>query len=82
MDELEDVEAAGLCGVPTRDGARSRTFVALVAAVARDWGGRVVEVAFFWVKVWELRCRAPLAIILATAALPYVPGRGSGTSGC
>ena len=56
--------------------------LALVAAVARDRGGRVVEVAVFRVKVWELWCGAPLAIILATAALPYVPGRGGGTSGC
>ena len=30
----------------------------------------------------ELWCRAPPAIILATAALPYVPGCGGGTWGC
>ena len=45
VDGPEDVEAVGPCGVPTSDGARARTFVALVAAVARDQGGRVVMVA-------------------------------------
>ena len=75
VDGLEDVEAARLCGTPTPDGARARTFVALVAAVARDRGGRVVIVAVLRVEEEELWCRAPPAIILATAALPYVPRR-------
>ena len=82
MDGLEDVEAVGLCCAPTPDGARARTFVALFASVARDRGGVVVMVAVLRVEVEELWCRAPPAIILATAALPYVPGRGGGTSGC
>ena len=30
----------------------------------------------------ELWCRAPPAIILATAALPYLPGRCGGTCRC
>ena len=78
---LEDVEAIGFCGAPTPDGARARTFVALVAAVARDWGS-VVMIVLPWVEVEELWYQALPAVILATAALPYVPGRGGGTSGC
>ena len=39
VDGPEDVEAVGPCGAATPDGARARTFVALVAAVARDRGG-------------------------------------------
>ena len=39
MDGAEGVEAVGPCGAPTPDGAGARTFVALVAVVARDWGG-------------------------------------------
>ena len=76
VDGPEDVGAVAL------DGARARTFVALVAVVARDRGGRVVIVAVLWEEEEELCCRAPRAIILATAALPYVPGRGGGTCGC
>ena len=82
VDGLEDVEAVGLSGAPTPGGARARTFVALVAAVARNRGGEVVMVAFLRVEVDELWCRAHPVIILATAALQYVPGRGGGTSGC
>ena len=80
-DGLEDVEAVGLCGAPTPDGARARTFVALVAAVARDLCGSLVMVAVLRLEGEELWCQAPLAIMLATAALPYVPGRGGGTCG-
>ena len=81
VDGLEDLEVVGLCGAPVPDGARARTFVALVAAVvrARAWVGMV---AVLRVEVEKLWCRAPLAIILATAALPYAPGCGGGTSGC
>ena len=43
--------------------------------------GWVVMVAVLGAEVEELWCRAPPAIILATAALPYVPDRGVGTSG-
>ena len=82
VDELEDAEAVRLCGAPTADGARARTFVALVAAVARDFGGRVVIVAVLQVEEEELWCWARPVIILATAALPYVPGHGGGTCGC
>ena len=81
MDGLEDVEVVGLCGAPVPDGTRARTFVALVAAVVRA-RGLVVMVAVLWVEVEELSCREPPAIILATAALPYVPGCVSWTSGC
>ena len=81
MDGLEDVEVFGFSGVPASDGARGRTFVALAAAVARDRGW-VVMVADLRVEVEELWCGAPPAIILAPAALPYMPGRGGGTSGC
>ena len=82
VDGLEDVEAVGPCGAPTPDGARARTFVALVAAVARHRGRRVVMVAVLRQEEEELGCRAPPANILATAALPYVPGRGGETCGC
>ena len=75
VDGLEDVEVVGPCGAPTPDGATARTFVALVAAVTRQRGGGVVMVAVLRVEVEELWCRAPPAIILATAALPYVPRR-------
>ena len=43
--------------------------------------GWAVMSATFRVGVEELWCWAPLALIRATAALPYVPGCGSGTSG-
>ena len=82
MDGPEEAEAVGPCGAPRSDGARARTFVALVAAVARDRGRRVVMVAVLREEEEELWCRAPPAIILATAALPYVPGCGGGTCGC
>ena len=39
-------------------------------------------VAVLWEEEEELWCRAPPAIILATAALPYVPGRGGGMCSC
>ena len=39
-------------------------------------------VAVLRVKEEELWCRAAPAIILATAALPYMPGCGLGTCGC
>ena len=81
VDGLEDVEAVGFSGAPAPDGARARRFVALVAAVARDRGW-VVMVAVLRMDVSELWCRARPAIILATAALLYVPGRGGETSGC
>ena len=77
---MEDVEVVALCGAPAPDGAGARTFVPLVAAVARDRGW-VVMVAVLRVEVEELWCGAPRAVILATAALPYVPGCGGGTSG-
>ena len=63
------------------DDARARPFVDLVAAVARDQGW-VVMVAVLRMEVGELWRWAPPAIILATAALSYVPGRSGGTSGC
>ena len=81
VDGLEDMEVVGLCGAPVPGGARARTFVALVAAVVRGRGW-VVMVAVLRVEVEELWCRAPPAINLPTAALPYVPGCGGGTSGC
>ena len=73
VDGMDDVEAVGPCGKPTPNGARACTFVALVAAVARDRGGRVVMVAVLGEEEEELWCRAPPADILATAALPYGP---------
>ena len=45
MHGPEDLQAVGPCGALTPDGARARTFVALVAAVACDRGRRVVMVA-------------------------------------
>ena len=75
VDGPKDVEAVGPCGAPTPDGPRARTFVALVAVVARDWGGWLVMVVVSREEEEELWCRAPPAIILATAALPYEPGR-------
>ena len=78
----EDVEAVGPCGAPTPAGAREGTLVAFLAAVARDQGERVVMVAVLREEEEELWCRAPPAIILATAALRYVPGRGGGRCGC
>ena len=44
VDGPEDVEAARPCGALTPDGSRARTFSALVAAVACDRGGRVIEI--------------------------------------
>ena len=82
LDGPKDVEAVGLCGAPTPDGARARTSVALVAVVARDWAGRVVMVAVLWAEEEELGCCAPPAIILAATASPYVTGRGGGMCGC
>ena len=75
MDGLEDVEdvAAG--------GARARKIVALVAVVARDRAGGVVMVAVLQEEKNVLSSRVPLAIILATAALPYVPGCSGRTCG-
>ena len=62
---------------------RARTFVALVAVVARDRGGGLVMVAVVLRGEYDgPSSRVPLAIILATAALPYVPGCGGGTCGC
>ena len=81
VDGLEDPEVVELCGAPAPDGARTRTFVAPLGAVARD-RGCVVMVAVLRVEVEELWCRASPVIILVTAALPYVPGCGGGNSGC
>ena len=78
---LEDVEVVGFCGAPARDGARACTFLALVAAVAHDRGW-VVMVAVLRAEVEEPWGSAPPAIILAAAALPYVPPRGGGTNSC
>ena len=75
---LRNLEAVGRCCAPTADGARARTFVALVASMARNRGGGVVMVAVLQVEVEELWCRAPPAIILASTLLPYVPSRGRG----
>ena len=61
---------------------RARTFVALVAVVARDRCGGVVMVGVLREVEDEPSSRVPLAIILATAALLYVPGCGGGTCGC
>ena len=76
VDGPEDVEAIAA------DRARARTFVALVAVVARDRGGRLMMVAVLREEEDESWSRVPLAIILATAALPYVPGCGGGMCGC
>ena len=81
-DGLEDVEAVGLCGALTPDGARARKFVVLVAAVVRDRGGRPVMVTILRVEEEELWCWAPPASILATPALPYLPGYDGGMCGC
>ena len=76
VDGLEDVEDVAA------DVARARTFVAVVAVVARDRCGGAVMVAVFREEEDKPSSRVPLAIILATAALPYVPGCGGGTCGC
>ena len=76
MDGLQDQEDVAA------DFARARTFVALVAVVARDRAGGVVMVAVLREEEDEPSSRVPLAIILATATLPYVPGCGGGTGGC
>ena len=78
VDGPEDVEDVAA------DGAGARTFVALVAVVPRgvDRGQRVVMVAVLRDEEDEPWSWVPLAIILATAALPYVPGCGGGTCGC
>ena len=65
LDGPEDVEDVAA------EGARARTFVALVAVVARDWGGGVVMVPVLWEEEDEPSSRVLLAIILATATLPY-----------
>ena len=78
VDGLEDVEAVAPCGAPAPDGARARTFVALVAVVARARGGRVVMVAVLREEEEDLWCRAPPANILATAALPNRPAAAVG----
>ena len=75
VDRTKDVEAFWPCGTPTPNGPRAGTFVALVAVVARDQGGWLVMVVVLREQEAELWCQAPPAIILATAALPYVPGR-------
>ena len=72
--------AAGVGGAEV-DG--SGDVEALVAVVARDRGGGVVMVAVVLQGEYdEPLSRVPLAIILASAALPYVPGCGGGTCGC
>ena len=63
VDGPGDVEAVAA------DGARARPFLALVAVVAQDRGGRVVMVAVLRKEEEDLWCREPPAIILATAAL-------------
>ena len=76
VDGPEDVKDVAV------DGARARRFVALAAVVARDQGGGVVMVAVLREEEDEPSGRVPLAIILATAALPYVPDCGGWTHGC
>ena len=78
VDGLADVEAVRLCGVSTPDGARARTFVALVAVVSCDRGRRVVMVAVLRVEEEELWGRAPPAIILATAHCCTCPAAAVG----
>ena len=56
--------------------------MALAALVARDRGGGMVMVEVLLEEEDEPSSRVPLAIILATAALPYLPGCGGGTCGC
>ena len=48
-------------------------FSALVAAVVRDRGW-VLTVAVLRVELEELWCWLPQAVIVSTAALPYLPG--------
>ena len=76
VDGLEDAEDFAA------NSARARTFVALLSVLARDQGGGLVTVAVLREEEDELSSRVPLAIILVTAALPYVPGCGGGTCGC
>ena len=59
-----------------------RKFIVLVAVVVRDRGGGMVMIAVLREEDDEPSSRVPLAIILATAALPYVPGCGGRTCGC
>ena len=80
VDQLEDVEVVGLRRALVPDGAGARTLVARVAAMVRGRGW-VVMLATLSVEVEELWCQAPPAVIRATAALPYVPSCGGGTSG-
>ena len=80
VDRLEDLEVCGLCGAQVPVGAGARTLLALVAAVVRG-RGLVVIAPIPRVAPAELWCQAPAAVILATAALPYVPGCGCGMSG-
>ena len=80
MDGLEDVEVVRPRGAPVPDGAGGRTLVVLVATLVRGRGWMVI-VAILRVELEELWCRALPAVILATAALPYVSGCGAGTSG-
>ena len=76
VDGLEDVEDVAAS-------ARARSFVALVAAVARDRCRGVVMVAVLREEEEdEPSSPVRLAFILATAALPCVPGCGGGTCGC
>ena len=82
VDGLEGVEAVGLCGAPPHDGARARLFVARLPPWRATGAGGLVVVAVLWAELEELWCRATPAIILATAALLYVPRRGGGTCGC
>ena len=76
VDGREDAEDVAANGVP------ARTSMAPVAVVARNRGGRVVMVAVSRKEEDEASSRVLLAIILATAALPHVPGCGGGTFGC
>ena len=80
VDGLEDMEAVGLGGEPVPDGVGAYTLVASVAAVVRGQGW-VLMVATVRLEVEELSSRAPPAVMLTTAALPYVPGCGAWTSG-
>ena len=72
LDDMEDVAAD----------ARARTFVAPVAVVARIRCGGVVMVAVLREEEDEPSSPVPLAIMLATAALPYVPSCGGGRCRC
>ena len=73
LEDVEDIAA---------DVVRARTFVALVAVVARDRCGGAVMVAVLREEEDEPSSWVPLATIPATAALPYVPGCGGGTCRC